>query len=208
MLSWPVKAARASGLFDRIVVSTDDAEIAEIAVASGAEVPFMRPKQLSGDFVATRPVVAHAIRELHAQDGQEISAACCIYPTAPFLLPHDLVRGLEAIEQNGFQYAFSACTYAYPIQRALCVRESGGVEMMWPKHRQARSQDLEEAWHDAGQFYWGRCEAWLLDKPVFESHSSLISLPRWRVHDIDTEEDWVRAELMFQAVMNDAKPKL
>lgn len=206
MIAWSVQIAQQSGLFDHIVVSTDDTEIADTARRFGAEVPFMRPADLSDDYVATRPVIAHAITALQDHYGAAIDYACCIYATAPFLTADSLDQGLRAISERDFLYAFSGCSYPYPVQRGLKISASGGVEMMYPEYRATRSQDLEDVWHDAGQFYWGRAEAWLGDRPIFAPYSTLIDLPRWRVHDIDTEEDWQRAELMFSALRASEKP--
>jgi pseudaminic acid cytidylyltransferase len=198
MIAWSIRAAAESGCFDRIVVSTDDAEIAEVARAHGAEVPFMRPPELSDDHTGTVPVIAHAVRWLQAQ-ATPARHVCCIYATAPFLGPEDLRRGLQALDDSGADFAFSVTRYAFPIQRAIRVAADQRVEMFHPEQFDARSQDLEEAWHDAGQFYWGRAAAWLAGKPLFSRDSTAVPLPRHRVQDIDTLEDWERAEWMRKA---------
>lgn len=199
MIAWSIDAAQASGCFDRIVVSTDDEEIAEVARQCGAETPFMRPANLSTDRVGTIPVVHHAINWLMNSD-ESPEAVCCIYATAPFLLPSDLLRGQQALLNQACDYAFSVTSYAFPIQRAVRIRDDGRVEMFQPQHFHARSQDLVEAFHDAGQFYWGKTEAWLADRPVFSADAVPIVLPRHWVQDIDTPEDWRRAEAMFQVM--------
>ena len=199
MLAWSIEAARASCCFDRIIVSTDDIEIADIARRHGAEVPFMRPPELSDDYTGTVPVIAHAINEIDRHAPQRITEACCIYATAPFLSAADIRSGLDALNATGVDYAFSVTSYAFPIQRAIRINASCRVEMFWPEQLNTRSQDLEEAWHDAGQFYWGRAEAWLSGKPLFSPNAFPIVLPRHRVQDIDTLEDWMRAEWMFRA---------
>jgi N-acylneuraminate cytidylyltransferase len=125
---------------------------------------------------------------------------CCIYATAPFVRPEDLQRGLALLQQTGADYAFSVTSYAFPIQRAVRLTASGQVEMFHPEHYQTRSQDLEEAFHDAGQFYWGRADAWLSGRPMFAAGAAPVPLPRFRVQDIDTLEDWARAEWMFKAL--------
>jgi len=198
MIAWSIRAAAASGCFDRIVVSTDDAEIAEVARAHGAEVPFMRPPELSDDHTGTVPVIAHAVRWLEAQ-AAPAGHVCCIYATAPFLRPDDLRRGLQVLDDSGADFAFSVTRYAFPIQRAIRVTGDERVEMFQPDQFNTRSQDLEEAWHDAGQFYWGRAAAWLAQKPLFGRASAAVPLPRHRVQDIDTLEDWERAEWMLKA---------
>jgi pseudaminic acid cytidylyltransferase len=200
MLAWSISTAQLSGCFDRIVVSTDDPAIAEVAKAYGAEVPFLRPLELSDDHTGTIPVIAHAINWQNAQVEQEVRQACCIYATAPFVRAQDLQRGLEVLESSGADYAFSVTSYAFPIQRAVRITPEQRVSMFQPEHFNTRSQDLEEAWHDAGQFYWGNAKAWLAGLPLFSESSAPIVLPRHRVQDIDTPEDWARAELMFKCL--------
>ena len=199
MIAWSIDAAHASGLFDHIVVSTDDIEISEVAKAYGAEVPFMRPAALSDDHTGTSPVVAHAIEWYRAQ-GSMPDPVCCIYATAPFVSTADLQRGLQLLTDSGSDFAFSVTRYTFPIQRAIKLTEEGRVQMFQPAHFNTRSQDLEEAFHDAGQFYWGRAAAWIADKPVFSTVAMPVILPRHRVQDIDTPEDWERAEWMFKAL--------
>lgn len=198
MIAWSIEAALESGCFDRVIVSTDDDEIAEVAVAHGAEVPFRRPAELADDFTPTVPVVAHAIR--WQQQIAPVKRACCLYATAPFIRPEDLRAALSLLDDTGADFAFSATTYGFPIQRAIRVDEGGRVSMFQPEHLATRSQDLEEAWHDAGQFYWGRTDAWLAGRPIFAAGSVVLPLPRERVQDIDTIEDWERAELIFSAI--------
>ena len=199
MISWSIEAALRSECFDRIVVSTDDPEIADVSVKAGAEVPFFRPLELSNDFTGTVPVIAHAINWLQ-DHGSRPSFVCCLYATAPFVVPDDIKRGLQILQSESYDYAFSVTSYPFPIQRALRLSSGGRIEMFNPQHFATRSQDLEEAFHDAGQFYWGTAAAWLDGKPVFADMSAPIFLPRYRVQDIDTPEDWVRAELMFKAL--------
>ncbi len=199
MIAWSIEAARQSERFARIVVSTDDPEIAEIAVQWGAEVPFMRPAALSDDHTGTLPVIHHAT-EWFIQQNEPAEHVCCIYATAPFITPTDIQKGLEILIATGSDYAFSVTSYPFPIQRAIRVTPNGRVEMFNPEMFDRRSQDLEEAFHDAGQFYWGRADAWLAEKKIFSPDASPVMLPRHRVQDIDTMEDWTRAELMFQAL--------
>jgi N-acylneuraminate cytidylyltransferase len=198
IISYPIRAALDSGLFERVIVSTDDAEIAAIARNHGAETPFMRPAELSDDHTATLPVVQHAIRWLQ-DNGQPVAHACCIYPTAPFLTPEVLREGLDALRTHGKDYAFSVARFGFPIQRALRCTPGQGVEPFHPQYMGCRSQDLEPAYHDAGQFYWGTSKAFLAARPVFSEASFPIVLPHHMVQDIDDEEDWIRAEFMYQA---------
>jgi N-acylneuraminate cytidylyltransferase len=199
MIAWPIEAALQSCCFDQVIVSTDDAEIADIARASGAKVPFMRPETLSDDHTGTTPVIRNAIEWFVAQ-GIVPEQVCCIYATAPFVRPEDIRKGLEVLNSEGCEFAFSVTSYAFPIQRALRLTEQGRVEMFQPEHFNTRSQDLEEAYHDAGQFYWGQSSAWLAGKPIFSPSAAPVILPRYRVQDIDTPEDWERAEWMFRAM--------
>jgi pseudaminic acid cytidylyltransferase len=199
MIAWSIEAALQSACFDRVIVSTDDAEIADVARQYGASVPFLRPAELSDDHTGTIPVIRHAIEWFNAQ-GQTVDEACCLYATAPFVNADDLRRGLDVLQANNCDYAFSVTSYAFPIQRAIRVTEQGRVEMFSPEHFNARSQDLQEAYHDAGQFYWGRAEAWCEGRMIFSPGSMPVMLQRHRVQDIDTPEDWVRAEWLFKAM--------
>ena len=199
MIAWSIEAARASGCFDQIIVSTDDAEIASVARQWGAEVPFCRPLELANDFTGTMPVVAHAV-QWYQDSGLEIAEVCCLYATAPFVESSDLKKGLQLLDKaSDDRFVFTATTYASPIQRALRIDHASGIaHMLQPELFIERSQDLDTALHDAGQFYWGRPQAWLHSQNLFEGSLPLI-LPRWRVQDIDTEDDWTRAELMRRA---------
>ena len=170
-----------------------------MAIAHGAEVPFIRPAELSDDHTGTIPVIAHAIAWQNA-NGAEVSEACCIYATAPFIKAEDLQRGWQAIQEVDAKYAFSVTSYAFPIQRALRITQTKRVAMFQPEHFTTRSQDLEEGWHDAAQFYWGKADAWLTELPIFTEKAKPIVLPRHRVQDIDTPEDWARAEMMFKCL--------
>jgi N-acylneuraminate cytidylyltransferase len=196
MIAWSIEAAKASGLFDHIIVSTDDAEIAEVAKQWSAEVPFMRPAELSNDHAGTTEVIAHATQWALGQ-GWPVTAVCCIYATAPFVQADDLKRGLEALESGDWAYAFTVTDYAAPIFRSFQKNTDSGIEMFFPEHFSTRSQDLPTALHDAGQFYWGRPSAWMEGKRIFDRHSMPIVIPRWRVQDIDEQDDWIRAELTF-----------
>lgn len=200
MIAWSIEAAKTSGLFDRIIVSTDDEEIAEVAKQWGAEVPFMRPDELSNDYAGTTEVIAHATQWALDQ-GIDVDALCCIYATAPFVRVADLKRGLEALESNDWAYAFTVTDFAAPIFRSFKQTADGGIEMFFPEHFSTRSQDLPTALHDAGQFYWGRPSAWIEGKRIFDRHSTPVVIPRWRVQDIDTQEDWVRAEIFAPIIM-------
>lgn len=199
MIAWSIEAARAAGCFDRIVVSTDDAEIAAVARRHGAEVPFMRPAELADDYAPTTAVIGHAIRLL-TEPGRPLAAVCCIYATAPFLLPHDLLAGLAVLRSGDWRYVFSATPFNAPLFRGFTISAGQGVRMVFPEHFGTRSQDLPEALHDAALFYWGRPEAWTGGDRVFAEWSTVVRLPPWRVQDIDTEEDWQRAERLVASL--------
>ncbi len=200
MIAWSIEAAKSSGLFERIIVSTDDAEIAEVSKQFGAEVPFTRPAELSNDFAATTEVIAHAALWAIKQ-GLDLESVCCIYATAPFVQVEDIKRGCEALDSGDWDYAFTVTDFAAPIFRSFKQTEQGGLEMFFPEHFGTRSQDLPVALHDAGQFYWGRPKAWIQGLRIFDNRSKPILIPRWRVQDIDTLEDWDRAEILAPVIM-------
>ena len=193
MIAHSIESARRSGLFDRIIVSTDDAEIANIAAQFGAEVPFSRPASLSDDHTGTTEVVAHAVQWL---GNAPLAEVCCIYPTAPFIEPQDLEQGLALMQTGQWRYVFAATDYAAPVHRAFVKNAAGGLDMLFPEHFATRSQDLPAVLHDAGQFYWGTPQAWLARETVFDRRSTVVKIPAWRVQDIDTEDDWLRAEAL------------
>ena len=196
MIAWSIAAAKLSGLFEQIIVSTDDAEIAEVARHYGAKVPFVRPKEISDDYTGTTPVIGHATQWALDQ-GFDVTAVCCIYATAPFIQIDDLKHGLEALHTGDWNYSFTVTDYASPIFRSFKQTAEGGLEMFFPEYFETRSQDLPAALHDAAQFYWGRPMAWIDGKKIFGRHSKPIVIPRWRVQDIDNWDDWQRAELIF-----------
>jgi len=201
MIAWSIEAAKNSGCFEHIIVSTDDDEIAEVAVQYGAEVPFKRPAELADDHTATRPVVNHAIRAAAQLYGMP-DYVCCLYSTAPFVRPADLKSAFDKISASEVDYVFSSCAFEYPIQRAFRICDSGALEWLSPEHRHTRSQDMEHAYHDAAQFYWGTAQAFIANRESVSPHGRAYVLPNYLVQDIDTEEDWIRAELMFYALNN------
>jgi len=199
MIAYSIKAAIRSHLFDRVIVSTDDAQIAQISTKYGANCPFERPKELSDDHTPTLPVIRHAIEAIEAQQQAKLELICCIYATAPFLKTPNLIKGHDYLKQDtALDFAFSVTSYAFPIQRALYVKpEDGTVKMFQPEHANTRSQDLREAYHDAGQFYWGRRDAFMANEDIFAANSAPVTLPRSQVQDIDTPEDWDCAEQLY-----------
>lgn len=205
MLAWPIDAARRSGLFDRIVVSTDDDEIAQVARGWGAETPFMRPPELADDHATTVAVIAHAVQELRLDAPDDL--VCCLYATAPMIRADDLREGLRVLSRDrSASYAVSVVRFEYPIERALRILPSGRLALRDPALVNTRSQDLEPAYHDAGQFYWGRAEAFRQQEPMLGPNALPVLLPSWRTADIDTPDDWVRAELLFQIARQQGTP--
>lgn len=203
MIAWSITAALESGLFEHVIVSTDDPEIRAIAQQWGATVPFVRPAELSDDFTGTTAVIAHAT-QWACEQGWPVQAVCCIYATAPFLRTADLLRAQTLFATEKWAYVFTATEFAAPIFRSFQSLPQGGLEMFYPEHFGTRSQDLPQALHDAGQFYWGKTASWLQELPIFASHSHVLHIPRWRVQDIDTDADWRRAELLAPLIMENA----
>lgn len=199
IIAYSIEAAQQTKLFDHVVVSTDDEEIASVARECGATTPFVRPKEIADDFTGTNAVVKHAVTWFNSQSN-DVTHACCLYATAPLVQPRFISEGLEVLCRSDAAFAFSVTSYAFPIQRAVRIAPDGRVDAMYPEHRMTRSQDLELAYHDAGQFYWGTARAFLEDLPVFAPHSIGVILPRHLVQDIDTLEDWDQAELIYRAL--------
>lgn len=201
MIAYAIAAAQASNLFEHIVVSTDDAEIASLARQLGAETPFIRPAELANDHAATVPVIAHGIRACQLL-GWSFEYVCCIYPTVPFITVADLRAALDLLKNRNADYSFPITSFPSPIQRALKRRSDEMLEPFYPQHEGTRSQDLDPAFYDAGQFYWGKKQAWV-DKSKIHSSGVGYLIPNWRVVDIDTPEDWIRAEALYEAFKNE-----
>jgi len=198
MITWAIGVAKASDLFDHIIVSTDDDEIANVARNWGAETPFMRPEELSDDLTPTVPVVAHAVKSC-LDSGWPVDYACCIYPCAPLLQVADLVASLEVLQERDADFVYPVTEYAHPIQRAMRRFPGGEMQFFNPQFELTRTQDLETAYHDAGQFYWGKAVAWLEHKKMHTDGLGM-PIPNWRVVDIDSADDWARAEHIFKSV--------
>jgi pseudaminic acid cytidylyltransferase len=201
MLVWPIEAAKESGIFERIIVSTDSPAIAEVAVQWGAEVPFMRPAELADDHTPTAPVFLHALKFLENDTGLP-EYACCIYPTAPFLSPRCLAQGLEELRKYDAPAAISVTTFAFPVLRAFKICDDGAVAFNWPEYEYTRSQDLPEFYHDAGQFYWVNVQRFCKEKRLVMPGTRPVVLPRKLVQDIDTPEDWEAAVLMARVMLH------
>lgn len=195
MIAHSLLAARASGLFEHILVSSEDDEILAVGAEYGGE-PLRRPPELADDHTATIPVIRHAISWAESK-GWELEGVCCIYATAPFVRAEDIREGWRLLNRPNMDFSFAATTFPFPVFRGL-LHDGDGVKMIFPEHFSTRSQDLPEAIHDAGQFYWGTPRVWKKEDRLFTSRAAPVMLPRHRVQDIDTPEDWQRAELIWQ----------
>ena len=203
LITYSIKVALKSKLFDKVIVSTDDEEIAKIAMEYGAVVPFLRPKELSDDFIGTGEVINHVLEYLKSV-GENYNFVCTIYATAPFLDEKYLIEGFEKLKKSNAKNAFSCTSMPFPIQRTFKITKNERCEMFWIENFSKRSQDLEEAYQDAGQFYWTNLNI-KSDEIIFGKDSIPIVLPRYLVQDIDTLEDWTRAEYMYEAIQRELK---
>jgi pseudaminic acid cytidylyltransferase len=204
MIAWSIAAARDAGIFDDVIVSTDDDDIAEVARAAGASVPFRRPDALANDVATTLEVVQHAVEWL-ASVGSSPDVVCCLYATAPFVSPALLRRGQQVLVDSAASFAFTVVRFDAPVWRALRITGEQRLDAVWPEYRMTRTQDLESLYHDAGQFYFGRTMAWQQGTPLFSPASAPVVMKSTDVQDIDTEEDWERAEALWQTRLRQAE---
>jgi pseudaminic acid cytidylyltransferase len=199
IIAYSIEAALKSNCFSQVIVSTDDDEISEVAKEYGALVPFVRPDELSNDYAGTIPVIKHAI-EWMEDNNNYIENVCCLYATAPFIQSKIISKAYQQLQDSNSDYCFSVTSFSFPIQRAIKIVQGDKVDMFYPEHFNTRSQDLEEAYHDAGQFYWGKAQAFKDESPLFSEVATPYVLPRYLVQDIDTMEDWIRAEAMYKVL--------
>jgi pseudaminic acid cytidylyltransferase len=197
IIAWSILAAQESGLFDHVVVSTDDSEIKIVAEKYGATVPFIRPSDISDDNTPTVPVIAHAIKEINNFYQQRVEYACCIYPCSPLVLSSDLIKAYSILEESEEDFVYPVTEYAHSIFRSMSRDTSGKMKFLYPEFELTRTQDLERTFHDTGQFYWGRSDAWIQQKKMHTDGVGM-EVPSYRVVDIDTEDDWKRAEVLFK----------
>jgi len=197
IIAYSIENALRSGLFEHVIVSTDDTEIAATAMEFGAEVPFLRPAYLADDFTGTQPVVQHAL-EFYAARKMVFDQVCCLYPTAPLLSPDIIRRGCELMSSQACDFVVTVAEFRFPAQRALIATDAGMVAPLSPADIVKRSQDLAKTFHDAGQIYLGSAEAFLENRPIWGNATAPLVLPALRVQDIDTEEDWQLAEMKFR----------
>ena len=196
MIVWSIEAAKKAGVFDAVIVSTDNDEIASIAASAGADVPFRRPNELSGDHSATMPVVTHAIKWWE-ENRIPIELACCIYATAPFVRPEDLVKGIEMLRDSTADFVLAITRFDYPVQRALKLNDKNMLSFAEPENALIRSQDLEPRFHDAGQFFAGKRDAFASNEAVLFGRCLPLLLEKEQAIDIDDEKDWKLAEKLF-----------
>ena len=201
MIAWAIETAKKSNMFERIIVSSDDAEIIKISNQWGAETPFLRPNSLADDFTPTVPVISHAIKECQRL-GWKVEYACCIYPGVPFLEAEDLIRAYGILSEGKVDFVYPVAEYSHPTQRAMRQLSSGQMQFLDPSSEMTRTQDLESTFHDAGQFYWGKSSAWLSNKKMHSDGVGMV-IQNWRVVDIDTPDDWERAELLRKVIENE-----
>jgi pseudaminic acid cytidylyltransferase len=202
IIAYAINAARESKIFDEVYVSTDDEEIAEVATSFGATIPWMRPKDLSEDFVTTVSVMQDAVKKLKT-NLINLENICCIYPATPLLQPIFLSEGLKVLESGDWDYVFSGLKVNPAPLRFFSLGTSSRVEMLFPKYEATRTQDLADFYHDAGQFYWGRTNSWESGLPIFSSKSTIVEMPSESAVDIDTPEDWHYAENLFNLIQGE-----
>ncbi|MCW3807464.1 pseudaminic acid cytidylyltransferase [Plebeiibacterium marinum] len=198
IIAYSIEAALQSNLFDIVMVSTDDEEIAEVAKSFGAQVPFFRSEDSANDY-APLAVVVEEVLQSFAEIGETFDSFCCILPTAPFINADFLISAYDKLSKTDCTAVFPVAQFSYPIQRALHFDENR-IKMIHPENMQARSQDLEDTFHDAGQFYFLKTDAFLKEKVLFTKNASSVILPELMVQDIDTEVDWQIAELKYKLV--------
>jgi pseudaminic acid cytidylyltransferase len=203
-IAYPIELALSSGIFERVIVSTDDAEIAEVSVKYGAEVPFFRSAVLSNDFTITVDVIADAVQRLQDQ-GENFDYVCCIYPVTPLLRENRLKEAFDVIESGQWDYVFPAIEFLTPIERGFKKGESGLIEFSHPEFANTRTQDIPKTFHDAGQFYFGKSKAWLERKSVLNGNSTFIELAKNETLDIDDLADWEHIEKLINAMKNSAQ---
>jgi pseudaminic acid cytidylyltransferase len=195
-IAYPIELALSAKIFERVIVTTDDVEIADVSREYGAEVPFIRKPELSDDFALTIDVISDAVRQLR-QMGGIFDYVCCLYPVTPLLKPQRIVQSLEILQEGNWDYVFPAIEFPSPIERGFKKSKSGQIEFRFPEFAHSRTQDIGKTFHDAGQFYYGRADAWLDKKPVLVGNSTFLELDKNETVDIDDLEDWAFVEQLF-----------
>ena len=204
IIAYSIEMAISCKLFNKVIVSTDDQEIKDVAIKYGAKVPFIRPKEIADDFTGTHEVIGHAVKWLE-DNGKKMDYVCCIYPTAPLIEKEDLIKGYEIIKTGKWNSVIAATNFSYPIFRSFENLTDGGLKMIFPEYYNSRSQDLPEVYHDAGLFYWAKPEIWKKKPERFSEKNSIVKIPNYRVQDIDTIDDWKKAEIAFEIINREIK---
>lgn len=203
IIQYSIEAAINSGLFDEIMVSTEDEEIAEIAIKCGAVVPFFRNAALADDYATIGNVVEEVLKCYRDQQGIVFDYVCCLFATAPLVRVTNISNALDLMLENKFTAVFPVLRFSYPIQRALEIDPgTQNVKLIWQEYLNTRSQDLKDAYHDCGQFYWADVGAFMEEKTFFTSHASILELSPLEAQDIDNEQDWTMAELKYKMLNN------
>ena len=204
IIAYSIEMALNIKLFSKVIVSTDDQEIKDVAIKYGAEVPFIRPKEIADDFTGTHEVIGHAVKWLE-NNGEKMDYVCCIYPTAPLIEKDDLIKGYKIIQTGKWNFIIAATNFSYPIFRSFENLPDGGLKMIFPEHYSSRSQDLPEVYHDAGLFYWAKPEIWKKKPEGFSEKNSIVKIPSYRIQDIDTHDDWKKAEIIYEIINRNSK---
>jgi pseudaminic acid cytidylyltransferase len=199
VISYAIKAAQESGLFEEVYVSTDDDEIAEIAMSFGAQVPWIRSRNLADDHTGTTKVIQDAVVRLD-KTLSELENVCCIYPATPMLKPEYLQEGLRILNDGKWDYVVTVSRAVAAPERLFLIGENGGINLKYPQHETTRTQDLAPTFYDAGQFYWGKKSSWVAAKSILSDNSTILELPRESAIDIDTIDDWQYSELMYKSL--------
>jgi len=199
IIAYSIEAALKSDLFDEVMVSTDDEEIAEVAIKYGAKVPFFRSSDNSNDYATLVDVLLEVINQ-YGVAGIEIENICCILPTAPLISSKRIVESFDLMDDKKYASIFPVLEYSYPIQRSLIKNSDGLIRMAWPENSSVRSQDLEKHYHDSGQFYWIKQKSLISEKTVFTTNTGVVELSQLEVQDIDTLDDWKMAEIKYQII--------
>lgn len=196
IINYSVEAALQSGVFDEVMVSTDDEKIAEIAVKAGAQVPFFRSAEAADDYATTAEVILEVLQEYEKQ-GKRFNTACCLYPTAPFITAAKLKAAVEQLEENHYDSVLPVVEFSFPPLRGM-VMDEGRVAYKWEEYSQCRSQDLEKIYHDCGQFYMFSVKKFMDSKRLVTKNTGAIIVDGLQMQDIDNEVDWKLAELKYQ----------
>lgn len=197
IMAYSIEAAKQADVFDEIMVSTDDEEIAEVGRKFGAVVPFFRSPKTSDDFATTADVLTEVLTE-YEKMGKKFTHICCIYPTAPFVTARNLKQAMELLVEKQADSVMPVVKFSFPPQRSVVVGENGNLVPKWEEYMNCRSQDLEPFYHDCGQFYCLNVARFLEEKKMIMSNTRPLFMDEMQVQDIDTEEDWRIAEMKYR----------